>query len=89
MKCVSTALGRDNSGIIAEIGAMLKKNNINVEDITQTIVQNMFTMIMLVNTGDNGVDMTTPHDEAEALGKKLGIEVRVMHEDIFNAMHKI
>ena len=49
----------------------------------------MFTMIMLVNTGDNGVDMKTLHDEAEALGKKLGIEVRVMHEDIFNAMHKI
>lgn len=89
MKCVITALGRDNSGIIAEIGAMLKKNNINVEDITQTIVQNMFTMIMLVNTGDNGVDMKTLHDEAEALGKKLDIEVRVMHEDIFNAMHKI
>ncbi len=89
MKCVITALGRDNSGIIAEIGALLKKNNINVEDITQTIVQNMFTMIMLVNTGDNGVDMKTLHDEAEALGKKLGIEVRVMHEDIFNAMHKI
>ncbi len=89
MKCVITALGRDNSGIIAEIGTMLKKHNINVLDISQTIVQNIFTMVMFVDTGDNGADMKTLHAEAETVGQKLGIEIRVMHEDVFNAMHKI
>ena len=89
MKAIMTVVGPDRVGIIAEVCTLLAELHISVVEISQTIMERTFTMIMLVNTGDNGVDMKTLHDEAEALGKKLGIEVRVMHEDIFNAMHKI
>ena len=77
MKAVITVLGRDKVGIIAGICTKLAELNINVLDINQTIMQNMFTMTMLVV------------DELKCEGERLNVNIRIQREDIFDAMHRI
>ena len=87
MKAVITVIGKDTVGIIAKVSALLLKYNINILDISQTIMQDLFTMIMLVDMRG-----ATPSDLAEELKeieKEMNLSIRVQNEDIFNSMHRI
>lgn len=89
MKAILTVLGKDKSGIISSVSTLLASKNINIEDISQTIMQGYFTMIMLINLENCTVKFSELLKETEALGEQIGVKIIIQHEDIFNAMHKI
>ena len=89
MKAVITVIGHDKVGIIARVSALLSESNVNILDITQTIMQDIFTMVMITDVSDANIKFTDLVDKLEALGKEMGVEIRCQHEDIFNSMHKI
>ena len=89
MKAVITVLGRDKVGIIAGICTKLAELNINVLDINQTIMQNMFTMTMLVDTSGSKEEFSKLVDELKYEGERLNVNIRIQREDIFDAMHRI
>ena len=88
MRAIVTVIGKDKSGIIAKVSGALAENNVNIEDISQTIVQGNFTMIMLCDLGDS-ISIGELASKLGELGAKIGVSIHVQHEDIFNAMHKI
>ena len=87
MKAIVTVVGKDKSGIIARVTAFLAEAGANVEDISQTVLQDWFAMIMLVETGK--AQMGELRKGAAALGETIGVDISVQHEDIFTAMHRI
>ncbi len=89
MRAVITVIGQDKIGIIYEVSQVLAENSINILDISQTIMQDMFTMIMLVNTEKCSASFKEVSSTLTDLGKKLGLSIRIQHEDIFNSMHRI
>lgn len=89
MKAVITVIGKDRVGIIANVSAMLAQNGINILDITQTIVQDLFTMVMLTDISESKIKFAQLVDGLANLGNEMGLEIRCQHEDIFNSMHKI
>jgi len=89
MKAVITVIGKDNVGIISAISAECAKNKVNIVDITQSVLQEYFAMIMLVEIDNMSVKLNAFQDSLNAIGTEKGLEIRVMHEDIFNAMHRI
>ena len=89
MKAIVTVIGKDKSGIIAEVSTLLAKNKVNIEDISQTIVQGNFTMLMLCDLENSPLSLKELHSELVSLGEKIGVSIHLQHEDIFNAMHKI
>ena len=89
MKAVITVIGRDTVGVVAKVSAVCAELNINIEDVTQSIMQDMFCMIMLADVSACNVAFTTLADEAKALGEEMNLSVNAMHEDIFNSMHRI
>ena len=89
MNAIITVIGHDRTGILAKISTACAENNANIIDVQQTVMQNYFTIIMLadisnLNTGYN--DFSKSVQEA---GKALEMTVHVMHEDIFNSMHRV
>ncbi len=89
MKSIITVIGKDKSGIIAKVSTKLAENEINIEDISQTIMQEYFTMVMLVEISNSKLSFTTLVEEMKTLGKEIGVDIYVQHEDVFNNMHKI
>jgi ACT domain-containing protein len=89
MKAVLTVVGKDKPGIIASVSSVLAENKVNIEDISQTIMQDKFTMIMYVNIANAKISLGELKSLMNDLGEKIGVNVHVQHEDIFNAMHKI
>mgnify|MGYP006076990253 FL=1 len=89
MKAIISVIGQDRLGVIAKVSGKLFEMNINIEDISQTIMQNYFTMIMTVDTSKSGLSFTEMAEEMEKLGKEIGMDIRMQSESIFNAMHKI
>lgn len=89
MKCVLTVVGKDRVGIIYEVSKVLSEENINILDISQTIVGGYFTMIMITDISGCKKSIEDVRAELNKLGNKIGMEVRIQHEDIFNAMHTI
>jgi ACT domain-containing protein len=90
MKAIVSVLGKDKLGIIAKVSNLLFTENINIEDISQTILQNrFFTMIMMVDMEKSQYNISQISNELNKLGKELGVEIRIQHEDVFNAMHKL
>lgn len=89
MKAILTVIGKDKVGIIAGISAELQKNNINILDVNQTIMEGYFTMIMMLDINS----MSTSFDEAKTnlleKGKELGVDVKIQREEIFNSMHTL
>ncbi len=89
MKAIVSVLGKDKLGIIAKVSNALFSENINIMDISQTIMQNkFFTMIMAVELPDNA-NMDVLSAKLNALGNEIGVEIRIQHEDIFNSMHTV
>lgn len=89
MKAVVSVLGTDKKGIIAKVAGALWEMDINVEDISQTIMQDYFTMIMLVNISDSKLKFVEISDRLSALGAEIGVEIRIQSEEIFKTMHRI
>lgn len=89
MRAIVTVIGRDQVGIIAAVCTMLSQRNVNVLDISQTILQEYFTMIMLVDTTEAAVPFAQLKEELIEGGAARGLDIHVQREDIFNAMHKI
>ena len=89
MKAIITVVGNDKVGIIAKVSDILAKNNINILDISQTIMQNMFTMIMLVDVSKASVNFNEVSKILDELGKSLDLSIKIQHENIFNSMHRI
>ena len=89
MRAVITVVGKDAVGIIADVSNFLKRRSANIVDITQSVLQDLFAMIMLADISKLEGDFIELADELSALGKSLGLDIRVMHEDIFNSMHRI
>lgn len=89
MRAVVTVTGSDRCGIIAKVSGFLAENNINIEDISQTLLGDQFAMIMMVDTSGCAADFATLADELESLGKSIGMNIRLQHEAIFSAMHNV
>ena len=89
MRAVITVIGKDTVGITAKVSAACAQNGANIIDITQKVLQELFVMIMIVETDHLTVKFTEFVDSMEKTGKDANLEIHVMHEDIFNAMHTI
>ena len=89
MKAVVTVTGKDKVGIIAMTSAECAKYGANIIDISQSVLKEYFAMIMLVEVDGLVVDFKTFCEAMENEGRKSGVDIRVMHEDIFNTMHHI
>ena len=89
MKCILTVVGKDKPGIIAKVSSLLAQKNVNIEDISQTIMQNTFTMIMLVNLSGATVSMHELSKNMKDLGEQIGVNIHLQHEGVFDAMHKV
>lgn len=89
MKAVITVIGRDTVGVVAKVSAVCAELNINIEDISQSIMQEMFCMIMLVNLNHCSVDPASVRDRFTALGDEMKMQVTMTREEVFDAMHTI
>ena len=89
MKAVITVVGHDNKGIIAKVSTKCAEVGANILEISQSVLKEYFAMIMLVEIADLTMPFTDMVDQMAALGKENGLDIRMMHEDIFNAMHRI
>jgi ACT domain-containing protein len=86
---VVTVLGKDRVGIIAGISNLLLEYGININDISQTILDDIFTMVMMVDLKDVVIEESDISDKLADLGKKLGVQITIQHTGLFNAMHTI
>lgn len=89
MRAVITVIGKDNVGILHQVSGVCAKYQANVLEVTQSVLQDMFAMIMMVDITTMTTDFTQLSDELNSLGETLGLSIHAMHEDIFNAMHRI
>ena len=89
MNAIVTVIGKDRVGIIAEVCALLAKNDVNVLDISQTILKDYFTMVMMVDTAACKIAFAELAKLLKEEGEHTGLSVRIQREDIFEAMHRI
>ena len=89
MKAIVTVVGQDRVGIIAGVCTALAEFNVNVLDISQTVMQRYFTMMMATEVSECNVPLAELATRMESIGKEMGLSIRVQREDIFQAMHRI
>ncbi len=89
MKAVVTVIGRDQKGIIAKTSGVLYENDVNILDISQTTMQDMFTMIMLVEYDGKKTTVKSLNEKLDALGDDMGLSIHLQREEIFSLMHRI
>lgn len=89
MRAVITVIGKDMVGILAKVSSECAEHGINVLEVTQSILQDMFAMIMMVDISKSDIDFTEFSDKLGKMGSDMGLSIHAMHEDIFNAMHTI
>ena len=89
MNAIIAVIGQDQTGILAKISAVCAENNANIIDVTQTVMQKYFTMIMLADITGLNSSFGEFSERVQAAGKEIGMTVHVMHEDIFNSMHRV
>ena len=89
MKAVVTVVGHDAKGIIAEVSAKCAERGGNIVEISQSVLKEYFAMIMVIEINDLNIPFASLVEELDALGKENGLDIRAMHEDIFNSMHRI
>lgn len=88
-KTIITVVGKDTVGIIAKVCTYLADNTVNILDISQTIVQDYFNMMMIVDCNNASKSADKLADELEKIGEEIGVSIKMQHEDIFNSMHRI
>ncbi|MFT9254450.1 ACT domain-containing protein [Liquorilactobacillus hordei] len=89
MKAILTTIGKDQVGIIAGVSHFLAEKEINILDVSQTIMDGYFTMMMMVEIKNEDADFTVLSEELEKLGTKLGVEIKIRCEEIYHAMHQL
>ena len=89
MRAIITVTGKDRPGIIAGVCVLLAESNINILDISQTVMQDFFTMTMLVDLKDCEKDFSQVSDSLDKKGEEMNLVIRIQREDIFDRMHKI
>lgn len=89
MKAVVTVVGHDSKGIIAKVSTKCAELGANINEISQSVLNEYFAMIMVVDIKDINVPFTEMVDIMAGLGEENGLDIRTMHEDIFNSMHRI
>lgn len=89
MQAVISVTGKDSVGIIAKVSHLCAEYSANIVDVSQTILQNYFVMIMIVDVENLSINFNNFVDIMSDLGKKNALEIHTMHEEIFNSMHKI
>lgn len=89
MRAVVTVIGKDKIGIIAGVSSILAESKSNILDISQTTMQDIFTMVMMVDISQLNISFSQLSDMLEEKGKEIGLSIKIQHEDIFNSMHRI
>lgn len=89
MRAVITVVGKDTVGILAKVSTICAKHQVNILEVTQSILQDMFCMIMIADLSKCNTSIAELSAELEEFGKNDSLSIHVMHEDIFNSMHKI
>ena len=89
MRAVLTVIGKDMVGILAGVSNICADAGVNITEVTQSILQDLFAMIMLVDISDSRVSFSELSDRLAEYGERSGLSVRIMHEDIFNSMHRV
>ncbi len=89
MKAVISVIGKDRVGIIAKVSGILSESNVNILDISQTIMQDIFTMVLISDISSSSIDFTELKKKLTQAGDELGVSISVQHEDLFNSMHRI
>lgn len=89
MKAIITVVGSDQKGIIARVSAILAENNINIADISQTILSGNFVMMMMVELQESTISIDELRSKMEELGSEMGVNISIMNEKVFSAMHRI
>ncbi len=89
MKAIISVFSKDRIGIIADVCVLVSNMRVNILDLSQTIMDGFFTMVMLVDTSTSDVPFDTIQKTLESEGEKLGLSIRIQREDIFDAMHRI
>ena len=89
MKAIVTVVGKDQVGIIAAVCAHLASYQINVLDISQTVMQGYFTMMMVVDVSGSNIPVAQLAQQLEEKGREMNLSIRLQREDIFEAMHRV
>ena len=87
MKAVVTVVGKDRVGIIAKISTLFYENNINILDISQTIMQDIFTMIMLVELPTSSIQKI--NEQLNSIAESMNLSIHLQNQEVFNSMHRI
>lgn len=89
MKAIITVIGKDTVGILAKVSDACSKADVNIVEVTQSVLQDMFAMVMLVEIDKSNIGFEQLKENLNIVGNSTGTKIHVMHEDIFNSMHKI
>jgi len=89
MKAIVTVIGKDRVGIIAKVSNALAKNRVNIMDISQTILQDYFAMIMLVDLTEMTISFSDLSEKLSEEGKTIGVQIKIQREEVFKAMHQV
>lgn len=89
MKAIVTVVGYDTVGIMAKVSTVCAEHHANIIDVTQSVLKDMFTMVMLIDISDLTEDFAALQQALFTLGDQIGMKIHVMHEDIFHSMHHI
>jgi ACT domain-containing protein len=89
MNAVLSVVGKDSVGILAAVASKCAEFKANINDVNQTIIDNYFTMFMIINIDELTIEFNSFVDKIQELGKEKNLEIHCMHEDIFNLMHRI
>ena len=89
MKAIITVIGKDAVGILAKVSDVCAQSSVNIVEVTQSVLQDMFAMIMMVDISKSTIPFTRLVDEMMEMGQENNLVIHCMHEDIFNAMHTI
>ncbi len=89
MNAIITVVGQDNKGIISKVSAKCAESNANIVEISQSVLKDYFAMIMVIDISELNMPFTSFVDVMKALGEETNLDIRTMHEDIFNSMHRI
>ncbi|WP_101696722.1 ACT domain-containing protein [Clostridium minihomine] len=89
MRAVITVLGKDMVGILARVSSICAEHEVNVTEVTQSVLQDLFAMIMMVDISKCAIPFSELSDRLTGLGEEMGLTIHTMHEDIFNSMHRI
>ena len=89
MRAILTTIGKDKTGIIAGVSSYLAESGINLVDVSQAIMDGYFTMMMMVDVDDATADFEKLTQELDALGTKLGVDINIRNQEMYDAMHQL